>query len=131
MQQLWKSFPAFRRAATDSTWIYRVALNTAISNFRKVSSRPANVSLTLQDFQIPDIDEAIADGENRETLSELLRQLTAIEKAIVLLYLEEKTYEEISEVVGISITNVGVRLNRIRNKLSKLVKTTSYEPRRN
>ena len=121
--QLWKSYPGFRKASATSTWIYRVALNTAISNYRKESRKPPGVSLSLQEFQIPDLGESLAEKEKFMALHEVINQLSAIEKAIIMLYLEEKSYEEISEIIGISTGNVGVRLNRIKSKLSKLVKT--------
>jgi RNA polymerase sigma factor (sigma-70 family) len=121
--QLWKSYPGFRKASANSTWIYRVALNTAISNFRKESRRPAGISLSLQEFEIPDLGEAVAEQEQTLALQEVINQLNDIEKAIIMLYLDEKSYEEISEIIGISTSNVGVRLNRIKSKLSKLVKT--------
>ncbi|HYF30170.1 MAG TPA: sigma-70 family RNA polymerase sigma factor [Chitinophagaceae bacterium] len=122
--QLWRSFSAFRKECATSTWIYRVALNTAISNFRKESKKPSKQPLGLSEFEIPDIPAGNDDRENKSMLKLAIEKLTEIEKAIIMLYLDEKSYEEISEIVGISISNVGVRLNRIKNKLSNLIKTT-------
>lgn len=120
--QLWKSFPGFRKESANSTWMYRVALNTAISNFRKESRKPENRQLSLLEFEIPDM--SIADEkENSNTLNMAIEKLTEIEKAIIMLYLDDKSYDEISDIIGISNSNVGVRLNRIKNKLSKLIKT--------
>jgi RNA polymerase sigma-70 factor (ECF subfamily) len=121
--QLWKSFPNFRQAASTGTWMYRIALNTAISNFRKELRKPESISLALHDFDIPDMTGVTDEKEQRTILHLTIDQLTPVEKAIIMLYLEEKSYEEISEIIGISTGNVGVRLNRIKNKLSKLVKT--------
>ena len=121
--QLWKSFPGFRNESANSTWIYRVALNTAISNFRKESKKPEKKSLTLTEFEIPDMPGATDEKENSSALNLAIERLSEIEKAIIMLYLDEKSYEEISEIIGISNSNVGVRLNRIKNKLSKLIKT--------
>jgi RNA polymerase sigma factor (sigma-70 family) len=121
--QLWKSFPAFRRASASSTWMYRIALNTAISNFRKASRKPESISIGLNDFDLPDISGSGDEKEKRTTLHLIIDKLTTVEKAIIMLYLDEKTYEEISEIIGISPGNVGVRLNRIKNKLTKLVET--------
>ena len=120
--QLWKSYPGFRKDSASSTWIYRVALNTAISNFRKESKKPGKISLTLSDFEIPDMP-ASDQRENSSTLHMAISKLSEIEKAIILLYLDEKTYDEISEIIGITNSNVGARLNRIKTKLSKLIKT--------
>jgi RNA polymerase sigma-70 factor (ECF subfamily) len=120
--QLWKSFPGFRRASSGSTWIYRVALNTAISNFRRESRKPEKQPLGLSELQIPDMVETTGNSGLTE-LGRAIDQLTGIEKAIILLYLDEKSYDEISDVMGISISNVGVRLSRVKDKLSKLIKT--------
>ena len=121
--QVWKSFPGFRKEAANSTWIYRIALNTAISNFRKESKRPAKQALDITAFEIPDMSDAANNHENMNILNRAIKELTEIEKAIILLYLDEKSYEEISDIIGISISNVGVRLNRIKNKLSEIIKT--------
>ena len=125
--QLWKSFPGFRKEAANSTWIYRVALNTAISNFRKELKRPEKQPLTLLEFEIPDISNATEKEEGRSMLNQAIAKLTEIEKAVIMLYLDEKTYDEISEIIGISNSNVGVRLNRIKNKLSQLIKNNYNE----
>jgi RNA polymerase sigma-70 factor (ECF subfamily) len=124
--QLWKSYPGFRRESLSSTWIYRVALNTAISNFRKESKKPEGRSITLREFDIPDM-QGTDDKDRRSLLSLAIDKLTEIEKAIIMLYLDEKSYEEISEIIGISNSNVGVKLNRIKTKLSKLIKTGQNE----
>ena len=121
--QVWKSFPGFRKEAANSTWIYRIALNTAISNFRKESKRPPKQALDITAFEIPDMSDAANDHENMSVLNMAIKELTEIEKAIILLYLDEKSYEEISDIIGISTSNVGVRLNRIKNKLSEIIKT--------
>jgi RNA polymerase sigma-70 factor (ECF subfamily) len=121
--QLWKSFPHFRQASSISTWMYRIALNTAVSNFRKESRKPESIPISLQDFEIPDMTTARDERERRTALHLTIDKLTPFEKAIIMLYLDEKTYEEISEIIGISTGNVGVRLNRIKNKLTKMVKT--------
>jgi RNA polymerase sigma-70 factor (ECF subfamily) len=124
--QLWKSYPGFRRESLSSTWIYRVALNTAISNFRKQSKKLEGRSITLREFEIPDM-HGTDDKDRRSSLHLAIDKLTEIEKAVIMLYLDEKSYEEISEIIGISNSNVGVRLNRIKTKLSKLIKTGQNE----
>jgi len=120
--QLWRSYPGFRKESLGSTWIYRVALNTAISDFRKDSKKPKKTSLTLKEFEIPDIS-AWDETEKTSTLHLAIGKLSEIEKAIIMLYLDEKSYDEISEIIGISNSNVGARLNRIKNKLTKLINT--------
>lgn len=123
--QLWRSFPNFRHEALGSTWMYRIALNTAISNFRKESRKPEKHSISAAEFQIPDISYE-DESENLNLLKQAIAQLTQIEKAIIMLYFDEKTYEEISEIVGITKTNVGVRLNRIKTKLEKIIKANDH-----
>jgi len=125
--QLWKSFPNFRKDSECSTWMYRVALNTAISNFRRERKRPQRRSISENEFQIPDFTDFPEESENLSLLKRAINQLTRIEKAIIMLYLEEKTYQEISEIIGITRANVGVRLNRIKLKLEKIIKSRNHE----
>jgi RNA polymerase sigma-70 factor (ECF subfamily) len=103
--------------------MYRVALNTAISNFRKESRKPERRSILDADYEIPDFSDTGLQSENMQLLNTAVGQLNSIEKAIIMLYLEEKSYTEISEITGITKTNVGVKLNRIKTKLEKLIKT--------
>lgn len=121
--QLWKSFPTFRREANINTWVYRVALNTAISNFRRESKRPTNETLTEELFQLPDIQYSAEEKEKLDLLRQAIDRLTAVEKAVIMLYLDDKSYDEIAEIMGITNSNVGARLNRIKNKLSKIIQT--------
>jgi RNA polymerase sigma-70 factor (ECF subfamily) len=121
--QLWKSYPGFRKEAADSTWIYRVALNTAISYLRKEKRSPDSQPLDLAELEIPDLSTTTDENDNRNLLHLAIDRLSEIEKAITLLYLDEKTYDEIGEIIGISNNNVGVRLNRIKIKLNKTLKT--------
>ncbi len=114
---LWKAFPKFRGESAFSTWIYRIALNTCISGLRAGTRRPAQVSLDLwreTGFEPDNSDEEI------RRMHELIRRLRTLDRAIVLLYLEEKNYREIGEIMGLSENNVGVRMTRIREKLRKM-----------
>lgn len=127
LAQLWKSFPSFRNESKVSTWIYRVALNTAISFYRKERKVPEKEliqnSLLLS-------EEIHFEEEQRAQIAFLykaINKLTKVEKAIILLYLEEKSYEEISDIMGITITNVGVKINRIKSKLKKILNPVSDE----
>jgi len=114
--QVWKSLPGFRRESALSTWMYRIALNTAITHFRKGKRSPSTISLTGID--LPDINTSDETEESLRQLFAAIENLDRVDKSIVLLYLEEKSYEEIGEITGLSKTNVGVRLNRIKLKLS-------------
>jgi RNA polymerase sigma-70 factor (ECF subfamily) len=125
--QLWKSFPGFRNESQRSTWMYRVALNTAISNFRKESRKPERLALSDREFEMPDLSNVSDQNERIQMLQQAIAQLTDIEKAIIMLYLEEKTYDEISEIMGITRTNTGVKINRIKSKLELIIKKNNYE----
>jgi RNA polymerase sigma-70 factor (ECF subfamily) len=114
--QLWKAVPSFRNDSKVSTWIYRIALNTAVSQIRRIKKRPAHISiddslLQLKDNSDTGLEEIIA------VLYKQINKLNDLEKALILLYMEEKSHEEISEITGLSITNVGTRISRIKQKL--------------
>lgn len=113
---LWKGFPLFRGESRIETWIYRIALNTCISQLRKQSKRPLFVPLSVEVTQLYEPDE-----ENRMAeLYRLIQKLNAMEKALILLYLEDRSYDEIAQLTGISKTNVGTKLTRIKEKLKQL-----------
>ncbi|CAG5068094.1 ECF RNA polymerase sigma factor SigG [Dyadobacter sp. CECT 9623] len=124
--QLWKAFPTFRQESNVNTWVYRVGMNTAISNFRKEKKRQSPAGFALPDIAFPDFYEN--DNSNSETvlLYQAIEQLSAVEKAIVLLYLDEKSYDEMAGILGISKSNVGVKLSRIKIKLEKIVKSLTF-----
>ncbi|HYQ58035.1 MAG TPA: sigma-70 family RNA polymerase sigma factor [Draconibacterium sp.] len=116
--QLWKSYPNFRHEAKFSTWMYRVALNTAIGNIRKNKDIPGFVQLSGNDKVADDRTEEI---EQVKLLYQSISKLNRIDKAIILLWLEEKSYDEIATIIGITTSNVGVKLVRIKQKLEALV----------
>ena len=121
--QLWKSYPTFRKESKVSTWMYRVALNTAITSFKKSKRRPDQNHLSFENFQIEDEKYDTETEENIKLLHKAIKQLTGIEKSIVLLYLESKKYEEIAEITGITQNYVRVKMNRVKKKLKKLMQT--------
>lgn len=127
--QLWKSFPSFRSESKISTWMYRVALNTAISYFRKEIKKPERLSISSIEFEIPAITDFPDNHDDLKLLNDAIQRLTKIEKALIMLYLEDKSYRDISDVLGISNSNVGVKLNRIKLKLEKIIKAISHEHR--
>ncbi len=117
---LWKAFPKFRRECKISTWIYRIALNTCISFMRKEKNLPEIVALTPADAErTEEWDETQA---MLRKLYRLINRLGQVEKSIILLYLEEKSYEEISEITGLTLTNVATKLSRIKEKLRRMQK---------
>lgn len=121
--QLWKSFPSFREESKFSTWMYRVALNTAITSFKKTKRRPDQNRLTYDNFQLKDENYDSEIEEEIKNLHRAVSQLTGVEKSIVLLYLESKKYEEIAEITGITQNYVRVKMNRIKKKLKKFMET--------
>ena len=121
--QLWKSFPSFRRESKFSTWMYRVALNTAITSFKKTKRRPDQNRLSIENFQIKDESYSTEIEEDLKRMHRAVAQLTGVEKSIVLLYLENKKYEEIAEITGITQNYVRVKMNRIKKKLRKFMDT--------
>jgi len=120
--QLWRSFGSFRGEAKFSTWMYRIALNTAISNLRKQSRK---VTLSFPEF-IPkeeaDTEEEKIKEEKLKEMYAAISRLTEVEKAIVMLYLDDKSYEEMEEILGISNGTLRVKMNRIKDKLRTLTK---------
>ena len=121
--QLWRSYPTFRKESKVSTWMYRVALNTAITSFKKSKRRPDQNRLTYENFQIEDEAYDTETEERIRSLHKAVNHLTGIEKSIVLLYLENKKYEDIAEITGITQNYVRVKMNRIKKKLKKLMDT--------
>lgn len=117
--QLWTSFPKFRGEAKVSSWMYRIALNTAIAVFRK-----NKVALDFKN-DLPDKSERSPDdevSENEEKMFAAIRKLNEAEMSIIALYLEDYAYKEIADIIGISENNVGVRINRIKQKLKTILK---------
>ncbi|MEO7769126.1 MAG: sigma-70 family RNA polymerase sigma factor [Ferruginibacter sp.] len=117
---LWKSFDTFNGHSAFSTWMYRVAMNVAIFHLkkskRKVSSLPIDEEvLNIYETDADDIEERL------QTLQQHIKNLNLLEKGILMLYLEDKSHEEIAEVVGISKTNVGTKLSRIKEKLMQQI----------
>lgn len=124
LMQLWLAIPRYDGRVKMSTWIYKIAINTAISFYRKERKRTdinEEVYLTLQtDNYNPEIDEQI------EQLYRFIAQLNDLDKALMLLYLEDTKYSDIADVLGISESNVATKINRIKNKLKTQFKTSPY-----
>ena len=117
---LWRAYPKFRRECKISTWIYRIALNTCISFIRKEKNVPEFVTLSLEaDWMTEDNDPL---QEMLRQLYRMINQLGQLDKSIILLYLEEKSYEEMAEITGLTVTNVATKLSRIKDKLKKMKK---------
>lgn len=116
--ELWKAFPNFKGQSKFSTWMYRVALNSAIDLLRKEKTQPQLIKFSQQDFNIPD-NHGKEISDKQEKLYRAIYHLSEVEKAIIILYLDEYSYKEISEIIGISETYTGVKINRIKTELQK------------
>jgi RNA polymerase sigma-70 factor (ECF subfamily) len=123
--RLWKSYPGFRNQSAFSTWLYRVALNTSIDIIRKQSLQPRITELSKSEYNIPEYEFA-AESDLKDKLYQAINHLSDIEKAIIVLHLEEYSYQEIGEIIGISEGNTGVRINRIKNQLIKTLENEQH-----
>jgi RNA polymerase sigma-70 factor, ECF subfamily len=118
--RLWKSYPSFRNQSAFSTWLYRVALNTAIDIIRKQNLLPKHTELSKTEYNIADYKNN-SESDNKDKLYLAINLLSDIEKAIIILYLEDFNYKEIAEIIGISESHTGVKINRIKNQLIKIL----------
>lgn len=121
--QLWKSYSSFRNESKFSTWMYRVALNTAITSFKKDKRQPDKSGVAYESIQLAEELYDTRTEDQIKLLNNAVGQLTGIEKSIILLFLEDKKYEEIAEITGITQNYVRVKMNRIKKKLKLLMNT--------
>lgn len=129
--QLWSSLPAFRGEAKESTWIYRVSFNTALVWKRDEKRRHAKHEKFIKLNGVPEVSAEPAaparDDEMVEQLYIAIRQLPVLDASLALMHLDDVSYREMSEVLGITESNVGVRLNRVRKQLAEMLKGTNDE----
>lgn len=119
--ELWKSFPSYRGEAKFSTWMYRVALNIAIQDFRKEKKRKL-LFFEAYDYKEP-TNRAGPDFEDErlQRMHQAIAGLDKIERAIIMLYLDRKSNEEIAAIIGITQNYVRVKMSRIKQKLAKKI----------
>lgn len=118
--QIWKSRNSFSNQAKWSTWVYRLSLNTCLTLLKKQKN---NETLFASDIRPANINEE-ARVFNNEALNELydaIKRLSEVDRAVILLYLEEKPYKEIAEVMGTSSSNISTRVKRIKERLKKML----------
>ena len=118
--QLWKAFPSFNNQSKFSTWMYRVCLNAAIDILRKEKAQPQFVKFDNHSFGTI-FEPNNETNENQEKLYQAINELSDIDKAIITLYLDEFSYKEISEIIGISESNTGIKINRIKSLILKSI----------
>jgi len=123
--QLWKSYPSLKNHLSVGSWIYAVSINTSISGIRK-SSRIDYRERMPELADSSNFEDQLIKNESLQQLLSAIRRLDEADKAIMLLYLEEKSYEEIAEITGISKSNVGVRINRAKEILKQNLNRTNH-----
>ncbi|MCH3882558.1 MULTISPECIES: RNA polymerase sigma factor [Tenacibaculum] len=119
--QLWKNYSKFRGEAKFSTWMYRVALNTAISLYRKSTRRIKTQDIEDFAYKIKGEDYDDTQELQLKSLYAAIRKMGDIDKALIFLYLEDKPYKEIAVTLGISEVNARVKMNRAKDKLKKIL----------
>ena len=117
--QVWKSWNSFNTNFKLSTWMYRIALNVAISFYRK--EKKTTETVFMGDHLIEIIDENLEEGleTNLNALQQFINELKELDRALMILYLEEKSHKEIAEIIGISTTNVATKIGRIKEQLKQ------------
>ena len=122
--QLWRSYSSFNSDYKFSTWMYRIALNVAITFYRKQNKAAQTISFTETLPETEDKkDRHYETEENINRLQQFINELKELDKALMILYLEEKTHKEISDILGITETNVATKINRIKDKLKQKFST--------
>jgi RNA polymerase sigma-70 factor, ECF subfamily len=120
MTQVWLALPRFRQEAKISTWLYRVALNVALSHRRKNTKKPLLVAID------PDMNTQSSDTNDNDEFKimwHVISSLPPLDKALILLYLEDNSHDEIAAIMGISATNVGTKLGRIKERMRRSAQT--------
>lgn len=124
--QLWKNFEKFRQESSFSTWLYRVALNTAISYTRIKKRHIKTAAVRDAEVTIADLKYENVQEEQLQQLYTSMHNLSHLERAIIMLYLEDKSYKEMEEILGIKEGTIRVKMNRSKEKLRKLLKLENY-----
>jgi RNA polymerase sigma-70 factor (ECF subfamily) len=123
--QIWKSRNNFKAQSEWSTWVYRISLNVSMTLLKRSKKNPRHttpdlLTETATEENSPELDESL------DQLYKAIRQLSAVDRAVILLYLEEKSYQEISVIIGTNSNNIGVRIKRIKERLKKILHEKRY-----
>ena len=121
--QIWRSLPSYNEKFAMSTWIYRIALNVSISHYRKETTRQKTYNAYQHNMDIVEVESDKDLEDKTERLYGIIDNLRPIDKAIIVLYLENRSHAEIADIMGISVTNVSTKINRIKNMISRDFKT--------
>lgn len=118
--QIWRSKDNFKGDSEWATWVYRIALNVCLTLLKKEKKNNSNFVSDIQSFDVTE-DESTFSDASLNLLYAAIKRLSEIDRAIITLYLEDNKYDEIAQIIGIAPNNVGVRINRIKLKLKKLL----------
>jgi len=122
--QLWKSFDSFKNKSSISTWIYRVAMNVSIYYLKQKKKSLITIPINQETLKV-ESSMNHEDDDKWKKIHQQIENLNLLEKGIIMLYLEGKSYKDISEIIGISESNVGTKLTRIKSKLKKEFQTNN------
>lgn len=123
--QIWRSKDNFREESEWSTWVYRISLNVCLTLLKKKKKNVqyfTSDSITTEETE----DNYTFSDESLNLLYDAIRQLTEIDRAVIMLYLEEKSYQEIADIIGTNPNNIGVRVKRIKSRLKKILDGKIY-----
>ena len=118
--QIWRSKDNFKEASEWSTWVYRISLNVCLTLLKKKKNNVQHFSSDALPPELTEDGDAFPD-ENLNQLYKAIRQLSEIDRAVIMLYLEEKSYQEIADIIGTNPNNIGVRIKRIKQRLKKIL----------
>lgn len=125
--QVWRAYPRYAAERSFSTWIYRIALNVAISSLRR-RTRSFRETIPLDDIEVADESATKPEMQERcDLLREVIAGLDPLDRALLLLYLEDRSYREVASILGITETNVATKLNRLKQRVRKeLIRRTNF-----
>ncbi|MFT5641643.1 MAG: RNA polymerase sigma-70 factor (ECF subfamily) [Cyclobacteriaceae bacterium] len=118
--QIWKSRDNFRQQSEWSTWVYRLSLNVCLTLLKKRKNNPQHFASDYLPAEITEDSKAFAN-ESLDQLYYAIRQLSEVDRGVILLYLEEQSYQEIADIIGTNPNNIGVRIKRIKERLKKIL----------
>lgn len=123
--QAWRAYPRFDDRRVFSTWLYRIALNVAISFYRK-HRRDEQRLVRIDALQLEDVADSHGDDDSAATLRALIETLNELDRALMILYLDEEPYAAIAEILGISESNVATKISRIKQRLRHEVSAAKH-----
>lgn len=125
--QLWKSYQNFKGNSEFSTWMYRVAINTAITFLKKEKQRSNNHTDAPSHFEVQQEDYNLAKDRQLEIFYSAVQELNSLEKAVIFYFMEGMSHKEIGNNLGLSEDNARVKLNRTKDKIQQIIKKSGYE----